>query len=233
MPQLGAVTSLLAADALPALSVGVSYDTALTTTENPLREGTAWDGPPTGWTNVRVTGGNAIGTQVPDGDFDDSIARKTGTWPANQRIEGVAYRGAGTISEFTEIELHVRMNFPTSSQCSTYEMNINWDGGYCDFIRWDGPLGTDIGDFVFIRPSGSFGLDGPVQNGDQFALQIVGSSLNGYVKRVGETLWTQINTLSVTDSTYATGNPGIGFYTSDGAVGRDLFGWQSLTMFGL
>src|SRR5262249_24597990 len=96
-----------------------------------------------------------------------------------------------------------------------YECNILFDGGYSQIVRWNGALG----DFTVLG-GGSFpGL----KAGDVFSASIVGSRIAIAVN--GNEI------VSVNDTTYATGNPGIGFFRRECGANSD-FGFSSFATSG-
>ncbi|HEX7669178.1 MAG TPA: hypothetical protein VF395_06340 [Polyangiaceae bacterium] len=83
-----------------------------------------------------------------------------------------------------------------------YECNLAWNGGYAEIVRWNGP----INDFTYLaRSSAPMG----VHEGDTLSAKIVGTTITSYLNGV------QIAT--ATDSTFTTGNPGIGLWRGGGA----------------
>jgi hypothetical protein len=90
---------------------------------------------------------------------------------------------------------------------------LNSDGG-SDLIRWNGGLGA----FTVLSWTGSGA--GGVANGDVFKAQMIGTTITVFKNTV------QIMTVS--DATFATGNPGIGsFMRGNGNVLASM-GWQSI-----
>src|SRR5262249_4031802 len=87
-----------------------------------------------------------------------------------------------------------------------YELNLSFDGGYAQIMRWNGPYGdlTEIGAGAFRS----------VKDGDVIQAKVVGNvitlSVNG--TKVAE----------ATDSTFPTGNPGIGFFRGDCGSNTDI-----------
>jgi hypothetical protein len=183
-----------------------TYTTQFNATENPISEGGAWvqQGGLTGldWTNVRTSGGIAYGTQNGSGGYDDSIAFLSGYGP-NYRVTATVHfvgsRSGGTESH--EAEIHLRGNFSAHSQ-RTYECNLGYSGTtgwYMQIFRLNGPIGTftEIGTL-------QVGAVPAVQNGDIFMAEVNGSVISSYLNGV--------KMVTATDSTYPTGQPGIGFF---------------------
>src|ERR1035438_4153195 len=72
-----------------------TYTTNFPSDENPISQGGNWiNGKANGldWSDVRTTGGMAIGTQVGnEGSDNDSTALLTGTWGPNQTASATVY----------------------------------------------------------------------------------------------------------------------------------------------
>ncbi len=213
---------------LPAICIGQAaptpktYATSFSLSENPISEAGAWvqGGLKTGldWTNVRTNGSIAYGTQTGQGGYDDSIALLGGFGP-NHRISAVVhYVGNRSSSTSThEIELILRGNFSAHDQ-RHYECNIGYSGSsgwYAQIMRLDGPLGsfTPLGTTVNAVPA--------VKDGDVFEAEIIGSTINTYLNGV------KLET--ATDSAYASGQPGIGFFWR-GTENVTDFGFTSITV---
>ena len=203
----------------PATSSG-TYSTDFGTTENPLSEGGKWvNGKQVGvdWNNVQTTGGAAYASVVsgvlPASRYNDSVAHVSTsqlTFNANQYSQGVVTRAAGySPSGQHEIELLLRFQI-TANNARGYE--VLWGhAGNLAIVRWNGPLanyssifgGTNIGAAV---------------EGDTLKAQIVGSTITVYKNGV------QVATAS--DSMFATGQPGIGFWPVDSSTPTN-YGWKS------
>ena len=199
-----------------------SYTTNFDLTENPISEGGRWvqQGGATGvdWTNVRTSGGLAFGTQTGHGGYDDSIALLSG-FNANQRMSAVlSFTGNRSSSTDThEVELILRGNYTANSQ-HLYECNIGYSGTtgwYMQIMRMNG----QIGDFTELNTTIVSSIP-EIHNGDVFMAEIIGSTINTYINGV------KIRT--ATDSTYATGQPGIGFFWR-GSENVNDFAFTSLT----
>ncbi|HTQ02427.1 MAG TPA: hypothetical protein VMI54_01180 [Polyangiaceae bacterium] len=197
----------------------VSYSTNFDTDETPLSENGAWHHAGSEWTSVDTADGNAFGTQPlgaargPDGEYNDSYAYLAG-FPPDQLAEGVIHLGAMDPSCTHEVELLLRWA-DSSDSARGYECNLAWDGSYAEIVRWNGALG----DFDFLAMgSVAEGL----KDGDTFSASVVGHrialSVNG------------VERASVSDATFADGNPGIGFWRGLGGCGTfGDFGFTSFT----
>ena len=195
-----------------------TYSTNFPLTENPISESGRWiNGGSTGlkWANVRTTPGLAFGTQSGSAGYDDSTAVLSGTWGPNQTVQAtVAVTSASSASSvFEEVELRLRTTI-TANSITGYEVNcgISASSNYVQIVRWNGPLGS------FTQ------LDGRAYhcvNGDVLKATISGSTITVYLN--GTALY------SVTDSTYSSGSPGMGFYLQ-GTSGVDAnYGFSSFS----
>jgi len=163
--------------------------------EDPLSEGGAWHHLGQYWQHAVKSGGIAYGTQTGNGGYDDSYAILSG-FPPDQTASGVVHLTSPIDASCShEVEILLRWN-DSATSAQGYECNLSFDGGYAQIVRWNGALG----DFTVLT-GGSFpGL----RDGDTLEATIVGSmiteSVNGMV------------VAQFSDSTYPTGNPGIGFF---------------------
>lgn len=198
---------------------GNSYSTNFPGTENPISEGGRWmNGATVGldWKNVQTRPGLAYGAD-PSGNpnFNDPTAILTGTWGPTQTVQATVYsvnQQTGNINEEVELRLRSTMT-PHSSTGYEILFRCNHDGGwYTDIVRWNGPLGN-------FTPLSHLGLPPGIFNGDVVKATIVGNVIKVYINNV------QINT--ATDSTFTSGNPGMGFYLHNGANLNADFGFTT------
>ncbi len=123
-----------------------SYHTTFPLTENPISENSQWVGGSTAggslWGNVRTTTNRAFGVSLPT-QFGDPTALLTGTWGANQTVQGTVVSTNPTGNCCHEIELRLRMTISTNS-ISGYEAycSVMPDNLYCHIARWNGPNGS-------------------------------------------------------------------------------------------
>ena len=185
-----------------------SYSTTFSTIENPLSDGGAWHHTPNQWANIAVVSGpdRAVGTQTGADGFNNSYAYLTGFSP-DVIEQATIYKDptiAGDPNGSHEAELLLRVN-DTSSSVQAYECNISFDGAYAQIVRWNGPLGN----FTYLDGVSVVAAFGRApQTGDIFSASIVGSTI---------TVWLDgVQLMTTSDSTYATGNPGIGMWLHDG-----------------
>lgn len=177
-----------------------SYTTTFPVTENPISQGGIWtNGQTTGldWGDVSTTPGKARGNENLSHGFGDSTAvlnSGSGTWSADQSIQATVFIvGTPSVSCGQEVELHLRA--ATSAHVNTgYEISYSSAFGSFNVVKWLGPVGS----FTVLK-----NLAGEiVHNGDVVKATMVGSTITAFLNGV------QITT--VTDTTYTSGNPGIG-----------------------
>jgi hypothetical protein len=214
---------------LPGAAFAQSFSTTFPTAEVPLSENGTWiDGDVTGldWASVEVSpAGLAHGTQSGGESgpavYADSTAVLSGDWSPKQTAMGVVHttnQQSGNI--FEEVELRLRTTI-TAHSITGYECNYaaRKKNPYVQIVRWNGPLG----DFTALDARTGPGL----RNGDVVKCSIDGGTITTYVNNV--------EIFHVTDPTYASGSPGIGFYfQTDGshtALNTD-FGFTSFMAFG-
>jgi hypothetical protein len=200
---------------------GTAYTTNFTLTENPISESGRWiNGQAVGldWKNVRTTPGLAFGADASGNpNYNDPTALLTGSWSPNQTVQATVRsvnQQSGKVYE--EVELRLRSTI-TAHSITGYEVLFRCnhdDSWYTDIVRWNGPLGN----FTILRHVTS----GPgIFNGDVVKATIVGSTITAYINGV------QVN--QVTDSTFANGNPGMGFYLHGIANANADFGFTTFT----
>jgi hypothetical protein len=199
-------------------SGGVMYATNFDRTESPISENGAWHHDGLDWTTVDTANGIAYGTQAlgvnrsgPTG-YNDSYAYLSG-FPPDQRASAVVYMGTIDGSCTHEVEIILRWA-DSADNARGYECNVAFDGSYAQIVRWNGP----VGDYTYL---GNGNVSGGVHDGDTVSCSIVGNqitlSVNGVVRA------------TATDSTFATGNPGIAFWR--GFSGCGAFGDYGFTSF--
>lgn len=199
--------------ACPTGASGSNYSTNFPLTENPISEGGNWQNNGLDWTNVQTTPGLAFGTQDVVNTYNDSYAH-LGGFPANVQVTAVMHSSvpSGSIQES-----EILLRFSDSAHAARgYEINLN-SAGAAQIVRWNGA----IGDFTPLSTTGPGGLGRDVVTGDVFMATSVGSTLSLYVN--GALL------AQAVDSTFATGNPGIGFFSRLGASNNSRFGFTSFS----
>src|SRR5450631_953083 len=183
------------------------YSTAFPLTENPISEGHNWiNGRTDGldWGDVQTTPGLAFGTN--SGGYADSTALLNGSWGPDQMAQATVHSVHQTDSLYEEVEL--RLHSAISAHSNTgYEINFRCSktgNAYSQIVRWNGPLGN----FTYLWANG--GSQYGVANGDVVKATMIGNVITVYINGV------QIG--QVSDNTFMTGNPGMGFYL-EGASG--------------
>ncbi len=179
-----------------------SYSTNFDLTENPISEQGRWRRANNGFTNVRTSGGHAYGTNGSANSYDDSYALLSGFGP-DQTAEAVIYRSANLQTGIThEVELLLRFT-DDGQNARGYECLFAYDGSVAQ-MRWDG----GVGDFTALNSQGDYGYGRPLQTGDVVKATVTGSTLRMYIN--GRLMLTTVDTM------YATGQPGISFFTRPG-----------------
>ncbi len=203
------------------------YSTHFTRAENPISEGGQWlNGHADGldWTDVRTTPGFAFGTE-PGGNrpapqkYDDSTALLKGAWGPDQTVQATVRsthpNRDGKVWE--EVELRLRSSISPHS-CTGYEVMFRCTKipqAYCNIARWDGPLGK----YTMLKETN--GSRYGVKTGDVVKASMIGKILTVYINGV--------QVVRISDGTFASGNPGMGFFL-DGATGvMDNFGFSSFS----
>jgi len=179
-----------------------SYQTDFTLTESPISEGGVWSRTTTnGFTNVVTAGGAAFGTNGPRNAFDDSYALLRGFGP-NQTAEAVIQRTEPLNTGVThEVELLLRFTDDVTT-ARGYECLFSFDGGV-QIIRWDG---LNLGSMNFEDITGPLlATRTPLKTSDVVKASISGNVITVFINNT--------RFATATDSTYPTGQPGIGFFT--------------------
>lgn len=187
-----------------------SYHTTFPLTENPISEGGIWiNGAATGidWKNAQTTTNKVFGTQVGNescpSNCNDTTAVLTGSWGATQTAQATIY-STGGLTAFSEVELRLRTTI-TANSITGYEFICSVIPGnqYAQIVRWNGTLGN----FTLLNSTGT-----GCASGDILKATASGSTLTIY--KNGSTIF------SLTDATYTTGSPGVGFFLN-GQTGVD------------
>jgi hypothetical protein len=207
--------ALLAPSSAPAGS-GQAYSTNFAVAEHPISEGGKWlGGHAVGldWSDVATLPGLAFGTEsgtaTGDATYDDSVALLSGSWGPDQTIEATVYSINQSDHDLEEVELRLRSRLAARA-CTGYEILfrcLKTSAGYASIVRWNGPLGRFT--YLVQEHGPQFG----VGDGDIVKATIVSNVITAYVN--GTPL------MRATDSTYSSGNPGIGFWL------RRRRGWRS------
>jgi len=213
--------SLLTVVSLAVLHAAGTYSTNFPLTENPISEGSKWStGKAVGldWADVVTKPGLAYGTQTGSGGYNDSLAILKGTWGADQSAWATVHsvnQVGGNVNEEVEILLRFAIG-PHSAR--GYEINfrsLNSSESYTQIVRWNGPLGN----FTLLDARG--GSTYGIKEGDTVKATIVGNTITSYINGVAK--------LSVTDSTFSSGSPGMGFYLRGPSGVNTDYGFTSYT----
>jgi hypothetical protein len=178
-----------------------SYSTHFPRDENPISEGGIWiNGKADGhdWYDVITRNGVAYGAESA-GEYTDPTALLKGEWGRNQVAAGTVYSKNPTDRYFQEVELRLRSTL-AAGHCTGYEVFwrcLKTDKAYAEIVRWNGK----VKDWTSLAKLN--GAQYGVKHGDIVKATIIGNVIKGYVNGV--------EVISVTDTTYTTGNPGIGF----------------------
>ena len=181
-----------------------TYTTKFPLTENPISEQGNWiNGKSAGldWANVGTTSGRAFGLESGSTGYDDSVALLTGNWGPDQTVEATVYTVNQNDKVWEEVELRLRSALSAHS-ATGYEINfrcLKTKDAYSEIVRWNGPLGS----FTYLQQLK--GAQYGVANGDVVKATIVGNVITTYINGV------QVG--QATDDTYATGQPGMGFFS--------------------
>ncbi len=180
-----------------------TYTTKFSANENPISENGNWiNGKTNGldWSDISTQNGKAIGHQKGDVHYKDATALLTGKWGNNQMAEATVLCGKTWPEDYPEVELRLRSSL-SPHKCTGYEIAFSAAGktskAYVMLVRWNGP----VGDFTVLKQP--FGLQYGVQNGDVVKATMIGYTLTAYINGV--------QVAQAVDTTYKSGNPGIGF----------------------
>ena len=190
-----------------------TYATRFPFTENPISDSGHWINGKTAaldWGDVSTNSGLAVGHAGP-ARYADATALLTGTWGPDQSAEATVYAG----KTFGSPEVELRLRSSLSAHVATgYEISnsvSNEASAYLIIVRWNGRLA----DFTYL--ANLHGQQYGVKTGDVVKAMIVGNVITAFKNGV---LLAQ-----VTDKTYSTGNPGMGF--NEGTNGD--YGFTSFT----
>ena len=188
-----------------------TYSTTFPQTENPISEGGNWvNGGVVGldWSDISTTPGLAIGNQTGRNLSDSTAVLQTLQWAPNQKATAVVVTTGTPLDNcFQEVELRLRTVI-AAHRITGYEINYKFSSdstAYMQIVRWNG----NFGDFTILR---SFnGQQFGVTNGDTVMATVVGSVITAYKngKQQGQ----------VTDSTFSSGSPGMGFNLTNDTAG--------------
>jgi hypothetical protein len=224
----------------PAIDPGVpgganTYSTTFSTNENPISSGGRWlNGRVVGldWTDMKVTSGLATGTVDQGNGYNDAIAILTGSWGSNQTVTATVKTQNPTGSAVEELELRLASSISAHSSTG-YECLWGLQPSpnqYMAIVRWNGALGN-ITVLAQLNGTGSLTGSGTNKVAHQSTAPLL--SIGDVIKatRVGNTITQYVNNvpiLSVDDSTYKSGSPGMGYLRAYGGSETD-FGFTSFS----
>jgi hypothetical protein len=196
-----------------------TYSTDFAGSENPISEGGRWvNGKSSGlaWNNVQTATGKAHGAAfvgLGGSRYDDCIAHLNTAFTANQYAQGTVSRVPGyrNASDKHEVELLLRFQITTNS-ARGYEVLWGQDGEI-SIVRWNGPLGNYKALAALPDSRRNMAVEG-----DVLRAEVVGSVIN--VFRNGRVV------LRAEDSTYTSGQPGLGFWPLPGST-LSSYGWKA------
>ena len=227
MTQTRRITTTLLALVVSALAffsnaqaIAATYTTSFASTEDPISENGRWiDGKTAGlaWSDFRSVPGLAFGKQpgTSPGVYDDAIALLTGNWGPNQTVQATVRTVNQNDSIFEELEIRLRSTV-TANSSTGYECNFSARSSanaYVQIVRWNGAFG----DFTLLDARGGSSM--ALHNGDTITCTIDGSTITAYINGVQK--------LQVTDSTFSSGNPGIGAFLQNATGVNGDYGFTS------
>lgn len=195
-----------------------TYTTNFPLAENPISEGGKWiNGAQVGldWSNVQTTPGLAF--DVSGAGYNDGTALLAGSWGPNQTAQATVHCTGQSAGIYQEVELRLRSAL-SAHVATGYEINARCLRGdsnsYLYIVRWNGPFGD------FTTLASATGSRSGVTEGDVLKATMIGSTISVYVN--------DVQMLTVADSTYTTGNPGMGFDLTNAATYGN-FGFTSFS----
>jgi hypothetical protein len=195
-----------------------TYTTSFPLAENPVSEHGNWVCGKTAavdWADIATIPGLAYGLESGIDGFDDSTALLTGSWGPNQTAQATVHTVNQGETVWEEVELRLRSALSAHS-ATGYEINfrcLKSKNAYTEIVRWDGPLAK----FTYL--SHKDGEQYGVADGDVIKATIVGNVIKVYKNGV------LVN--QATDSTFATGSPGIGFFIKEKTGKNSDYGFTS------
>ena len=188
-----------------------NYSTTFSLTEDPISERGNWvNGGAVGldWTNVSTTPGRAVGHETGANFTDSTAVLQNLSWAPDQKATAVVSTTGPSVDNCSqEVELRLRTTISAHS-VTGYEINFEYSQnstGYMQIVRWNGA----VGDFTGLQTFN--GQQFGVTNGDIVSATIVGNVITAYKNGVQQG--------QVTDSTYSSGSPGMGFNLDNGVSG--------------
>ena len=211
---------------------GGDFSTTFAATQNPISEGGIWlNGQTDGgdWHDCLTTSGRCVGAadNFASRYADDIACLKTSyrAFNAAQWAQATLYLSGGYTGGGGSHECELLLRWALSSGVARgYEaaIGIRPAGTYAFIVRWEGAAGSYT---ALWDPSASVGsyVNTPtaMANGDVMRAQITSGNVISLYQN-GLLLG------SVTDSTWASGQPGMGFWPVDGATAGSM-GWSDFS----
>ena len=205
------------------------YSTDFSLTENPISESSVWsNGGSVGldWQNVQTASSRAYGVGASNPPpYDDPTAILKGTWSGTQWVSATAFvTNQGDPGGSQEIELRL-LSTMTAHSSRGYEImfSVQPSDSYVHLARWNGNV-NDFLEFGFGNSCASGTSDcGGIVTGDVLSASVASGVFHIYKNGV------EINLDNNTDSTFTTGNPGIGFWKHTAVAAMSDAGWSDFT----
>jgi hypothetical protein len=193
-----------------------SFTTNFSGTENPLSENGIWTDGSVGlnWDDVQKNG-FAYATTFAS-SVDDNVACLTTAFTRKQYAQGTVKRDGGySPSNSHEIELLLLFAISGSGAGTATGYEINWSyAGNVQIIRWNG----GFNDFTVLT---TLTMPAPA-DGDVLRAEVDNSGvITVYLNSTSKG--------STTDTTFTTGQPGIGFFVRSPGTTLSAFGWKSFS----
>lgn len=207
-----------------------SYTTSFPSIENPLSNGGIFiNGATNGtdWHDMQVTANGAVGSQDNFvSRYADDLAHLSSsyrTFGRSQYAQGTYWKSGSYAGGGGSHEMELLLLFDiTSGNARGYELSIGMgpSGVYAFIVRWNGTLSDYT---ALIDPGGGTG-----SYSNTPTLPVIGDVFKATVDASGVLSLYQNGTLIVTatDTTYTTGQPGLGAWPVDGATATSA-GWSS------
>ena len=226
----------------PTTFIGHNYSTTFPFAENPISGGGVWIGGGTAgngcagkpcWGNMQTTPGEAFGVSEPT-KYGDPTAITTGTWGANQTVQGTVVVASPQPLRGCCHELELRLRTTISDNTITgYEVYCSLIVGdpYCHIASWGGPNGS----YVNLDECLGGGHAQDLKDGDVLKATIAGINpvtVTAYINGIQIMRLLDAGNCIFSDGKkhgpWASGNPGIGQYDSRDSDFRS-FGWSSFS----
>lgn len=210
-----------------------SYSTTFALTENPISESGRWQHQCPFLTTCQTAGGRVYGNQpLPPtaGVYEDAYAILTGTWPTNQRAEGIIDKQ--TTGGYEEYEVWVNAA-DAADFVRGYEVYVHQAGDYFALTIWLGTHLTAAPTIAYfdLTGAGTNNITAP-QDGDLLWAQRVGNIITG---GINGTTYLTFDVTSGGRTPFTGGAPAIGFDAggSGAETANTNYGFKSFYATGL